>query len=97
MVRDALGLGEREGADRLRVNKAGFVVYRYDADERQPDRVRTAKGDRVDMEADDVELTLPLPPVPRSIEPGQDYLVTEVVFTLPFAGIEALNWRALIE
>lgn len=97
MVRDALGLAEREGADRLRVNKAGFVVYRYDADERQPDRLRTAKGDRVDMEADDVELTLPLPPVPPSIEPGRDYLVTEVVFTLPFAGIEALNWRALIE
>src|SRR5439155_11512708 len=38
-----------------------------------------------------------LPPVPRTIRPGRDYVVAEVVFTFPFAGFEQLNWRALIE
>ena len=33
----------------------------------------------------------------RSIHPGHDYLVMEVVFTLPFGGFDRLNWRALIE
>jgi hypothetical protein len=97
MVRDALGLTEQKDADRLRVNKARFFVYRFDPDERQPEPVQIEKGQRIDLERYDVELTLPLPPVPSSIEPGQDYLVTEVVFTLPFAGIQTLNWRALIE
>lgn len=97
VVREAVGLSEQADADRLRVNRARFFVYRYDPDERQPELPRIEKGERVDLERDDVQLTFPLPPVPPSIQPGHDYLVTEVVFTLPFAGIEKLNWRALIE
>ncbi|HEX6254203.1 MAG TPA: hypothetical protein VFZ70_00190 [Euzebyales bacterium] len=103
LVRNALGLGtgERGSADvdgaRLHVNQSRFYVYRYDPQARQP----AAPDDHVqgthDLEADDVEITLPLPPVPDTIRAGGDYLVTEVVFTLPYAGFDTLNWRALIE
>lgn len=108
MVREALGLAEGpEGetdemapvpdADRLRVNQGRFFVYRYDPEQRQPTAPEAAADKTLDLERDDVELTFPLPPVPATIQPGNDYLVTEVVFTLPFAGIEQLNWRALFE
>jgi zinc metalloprotease ZmpB len=108
MVREALGLtDERAGeedvarvlrdADRLRVNRGRFFVYRYDPAKRQPAVHRVGGDSALDLEREDIELTLPLPPVPEAIQPGRDYLVTEVVFTLPFAGMEKLNWRALIE
>lgn len=108
-VREALGLTGRRGrggeaathaaapaGGGLRVNQGRFFVYRYDPDERQPRHVHA--GDKTsDLETDDVELTFPLPPVPRSIRAGRDYFVAEVGFTLPYAGIPSLNWRALIE
>jgi hypothetical protein len=108
MVREALGLtgdgvettAALPDADRLRVNRGRFFVYRYDPDQRQPavPEGAEAAGDRtLDLERDDVELTFPLPPVPDTIKPGGDYLVNEVVFGMPFAGIERLNWRALFE
>ena len=109
LVREALGLTKQRAketgvskevvraAARLRVNQGRFYVYRYDPRERQPKGRRAAAGKALDMERKDVEPTLPLPAVPRTIRRGRDYLVTEVVFTLPYAGLEQLNWRALIE
>ncbi len=109
MVRDALGLTEERAgetdvmaavvrdADRLRVNQGRFFVYRYDPEERQPKAPDVDDAKVLDLEREDVELTFPLPPVPPTIQPGHDYLVAEVVFTLPFAGFDKLNWRALIE
>jgi zinc metalloprotease ZmpB len=108
MVREALGLTRQRAretdvpaavvrrAARLRVNRARFFVYRYEPDERRP-KARRRGGKALDLEREDVELTLPLPRVPRTIRRGRDYLVAEVVFTLPFAGLENLNWRALVE
>jgi hypothetical protein len=104
-IRQALGLtrARREAvmtalvrdAARLRVNRGRFFVYRYDPEQRQPKR---AGDDRsADLEQDEVEPTFPLPPVPETIRPGGDYLVAEVLFTLPFAGFEKLNWRVLVE
>jgi hypothetical protein len=107
-IRAALGLTGRRGgrgaattpaapsgAD-LRVNRGRFFVYRYDPEERQPRK--PAIGDQtLDLERDDVELTFALPSVPQTIRPNRDYFAAEVVFTLPFAGIPPLNWRALIE
>jgi hypothetical protein len=103
LVRNALGLGAHEDdttgvdADRLRVNQSRFYVYRYDPQTRQPAAPDDEGQGTIDLEAHDVEITLPLPPVPDTIHPGGDYLVTEVVFTLPYAGFDTLNWRALIE
>ena len=108
LVADALGLGEEEGAEaeadtglpdaaQLHVNQGRLFVYRYDPDERQPRPAEAGDDKLLDSEHKDVELTFPLPPVPASIQPGRDYLVSEVVFAMPFAGFEKLNWRALIE
>jgi zinc metalloprotease ZmpB len=109
-VRRALGLAQEPGerartaagpdAAGLRVNRGRFFVYRYDPSQRQPvlpgvDSVVDAEG--VDPEDRVIEPTLPLPPVPETVRPGGDYLVVEVLFTLPFSGISELNWRALIE
>ena len=41
--------------------------------------------------------TLPLPPVPPSIVPGQHYVVQEVLFRLTVPGEPELNWRAFVE
>ena len=41
--------------------------------------------------------TLPLPPVPPSIVPGQHYVVQEVLFRLTLPGEPELNWRAFVE
>lgn len=102
LVRAALGLGAHErgpevDAAGLRVNQSRFYVYRYDPQDRQPAAAADHERETHDLEADDVEITLPLPPVPDTIRAGGDYLVTEVVFTLPYAGFDTLNWRALIE
>ena len=102
LVRAALGLGAHErgpevDAARLRVNQSRFYVYRYDPQDRQPAAAADHERETHDLEADDVEITLPLPPMPDTIRAGGDYLVTEVVFTLPYAGFDTLNWRALIE
>jgi hypothetical protein len=110
IVADALGLaadGGRgkgkaaaiAGADRLRVNRGRFYVYRYDPDERLDKQPDPQIGDKSvgDLESDDYGLVLPLPEVPRTIQAGRDYLVAEVVFSLPLEGIGSLNWRALIE
>jgi hypothetical protein len=108
MVRDALGLADERAVEtggmaplpdaaRLRVNRGRFFIYRYDPEQRQPKAPEAADDKPLDLERDDAEFTIPLPPVPDTIRPGGDYLVTEVVFTMPFAGIEQLNWRALIE
>ncbi|MCC6790451.1 MAG: hypothetical protein IT336_02135 [Thermomicrobiales bacterium] len=104
-VRQALGLGRGRNGEaaaaavvrepnRLRLNRGRFFIYRYDPDARQP---QAPDDKRADLEHDDVEPTFPLPPVPDSIRPGGDYLVVELLFTLPFAGIAGLNWRALVE
>jgi zinc metalloprotease ZmpB len=107
-VRAALGLTRRRGRAGeaatmaapsgigLRVNRGRFFVYRYDPAKRQPPQA-DLEDKTPELESENVELTFPLPPVPRSIEPGADYFVAEVVFALPFAGFPMLNWRALIE
>jgi zinc metalloprotease ZmpB len=105
-IRQALGLAEgqsEEGrtgpgpdAARLRVNRGRFFVFRYDPEQRQP--TEPAVDDKTfDLERDNIQPTLPLPPVPETIRPGGDYLVAEILFTLPFGGMSRLNWRALIE
>ncbi|HEU4756270.1 MAG TPA: hypothetical protein VFS72_06380 [Agromyces sp.] len=106
LVRVALGLSDEAMGDddrstpdasRLRVNQSRFYVYRYDPAARQPNEPAHHEREQVDLETDDVEPTIPLPPVPDTIRPGGDYLVSEVVFTLPYIGLDMLNWRALIE
>jgi hypothetical protein len=77
----------------LRVNRGRSFLYRSDPDQRQPEQP-DVDDKTLDFEHDDVELTFLLPAVPRTIRPGRDSFVAEVVFTLQLAGFPSLNWRA---
>ncbi|MBV9097294.1 MAG: hypothetical protein JO079_04470, partial [Frankiaceae bacterium] len=94
--------------DRTTVTRGRFFVYRYVAADRVPDNavpmaatstVAAARQERrpLDVECHDVQLTLPLPPVPRSVADGRHYLVAEVVFRVRGIGADNLHWKALVE
>lgn len=81
-----------------RITHGLFWIYRYRGRDRVPEKGVNFPVDArkpLDLEKGDIELTLPLPPVPGSIREGQHYLVAEIIFHLP--GKQALNWRALVE
>jgi len=89
---EALGLDEA-GMEHLRVNDTRLLVYRYDPGERLDPTAATGEGPSLEGGAP----TLPLPPLPETIQPGQHYVVREVLFTLPLPEWGDLNWRAFIE
>ena len=85
-------LARRSQSGQARLNGARLVVYRY----RPEDRIESislpeeAAGHRSPP-------TLGLPPVPKEIEAGRYYIVTELLFTLVLEGWGGLNWRAFVE
>ena len=89
----------------LRLIRGRFFVYRYDRGKRIVDHLHSTPGTQVPEQGatKDVEQplcgtppTLPLPPVPKSIQDGHWYLVAELVFRLPYEG-SRMNWRMLVE
>jgi hypothetical protein len=105
-IRDILGISRRGEAavpdDRARLTRGRFFMYRYDEKNRQAtnpadDSDDIERGTAGDIEKDDVQPTLSLPPVPDEIKDGQYYLVTEIVFSLTTPQWGRLNWRALVE
>jgi hypothetical protein len=87
--------------DQIRPTSGRFFIYRYDAAERVPkntiDVMAKKPPQKLNPEVHHVELTLPLPPVPKQIRDGRHYLVAEIVFHLGGRGKRALNWRMLVE
>ncbi|HKO42982.1 MAG TPA: hypothetical protein VJU84_06825 [Pyrinomonadaceae bacterium] len=69
------------------------LIYQYDSERRIDPEAQAPDTDSFESGPP----TLPLPALPPSIVPGQHYVVTEVLFTLPVEGIGAVNWRAFIE
>ena len=88
---EALGLDDAR-AEGLKINDTRLLVYRYDP----ADRLDPLAGDESPSLQGGVP-TLPLPPVPETIEPGRHYVVREVLFTLALPEWGELNWRAFIE
>ena len=92
--------GAKAAMARLPVWKKGrFFFYKYDPDrrvEQVPARPRPVEGPDLVPQQHTV-YTLPLPPVPASIRPGQYYLVVEVIFAYPTAAGDRMNWRALVD
>ena len=84
-------LGNPDGE--LVINSQSQLVYRYDPAQRR-DPAATHPSNEALQGAPP---TLPLPPVPETITPGQHYVVTEVLFTLPAPGFGSVNWRTFIE
>lgn len=75
----------------LRLIRGRFFIYRYDPTKRTHD-----DSHPIDQPLCGVPPTLPLPPVPKSIQEGHWYLVAELVFRLPYEG-GRMNWRMLVE
>ena len=107
-LREILGLSEQAPTGtrplrlgRPRVNRGRFFVYRYDEKNRQAHgedgHSHSGVNEALEIEAHDVHPTLPLPPVPDSIEGGRYYLVAEILFSTATQPWGPLNWRALVE
>ena len=88
-----LGLGPSDPPPRI--NGTRLWVYRYDPTDRGNAAGPPGKDDPEQMHV--AWPALDLPPAPRSVVPGRDYVVTDVLFTLSRPGWDELNWSALIE
>jgi len=75
------------------INGTNRLIYRYDPNKRIDPEAETSSTEALQASPP----TLPLPPVPDTITPGQHLLVTEVLFTLPAEGYGPVNWRTFIE
>ena len=80
-----------------------FFVYRYDSEMRTVDHPKPKLDEHEHGSTHDLDQpccgtppTLPLPPVPKSIQERRWYLVAELVFRLPYKG-SRMNWRMLVE
>jgi zinc metalloprotease ZmpB len=73
--------------------KPRLVIYQYDPEKRTDPSAQMPAGEMLHGGPP----TLALPPLLETIFPGQHYIVTEVLFTLPVAGHGEVNWRAFIE
>lgn len=77
-------------AGSLRINSLRLIIYRYDESRRQPREepahVHPGQGP-----------TLPLPPLPESIEDGRHYVAAEIVFVLSTELIPDLHWIGIVE
>ncbi len=76
-----------------------FFVYRYDSEKRTEDHPQPKFDDHEKGSADssdDSHPTLPLSPVPKTIQEGHWYLVAELIVRLPYEG-GRMNWRMLVE
>ena len=98
----AKGLKDQEAMPRL--IRGRFFIYRYDPAKRTEDFPQQPPTTHMPPEVvtDSKQLltgsppTLPLPAVPKTIQPGGWYLVAELIFHLPYLG-RPTNWRILVE
>ncbi|HKG48408.1 MAG TPA: hypothetical protein VKB02_16845 [Pyrinomonadaceae bacterium] len=69
------------------------LIYQYDPDRRIDPELNTSGGDSFECGPP----KLNLPPLPAAIQPGQHYVVTEVLFSLAVDEVGPVNWRVFIE
>lgn len=86
-----------------RLIRGRFFVYRYDADKRTVDYPDSKSDEDEKGSAPGLVQpccgtppTLPLSPVPKTIQDGRWYLVAELIFPLTYEGRQ-MNWRMLVE
>jgi zinc metalloprotease ZmpB len=80
---------------RPKITSTRLLIYRYDPALRYDPESTGSGGDEIGLQGG--MPTLPLPTVPKTIQTGTHYVVTEVLFTLALTGTRDLNWRAFVE
>jgi hypothetical protein len=90
VLKTLLGL---TNGDTPTINGTRQLIYRYDPDQRLDPEAQTSPTEALQGSPP----TLDVPSIPETITPGQHYLVTEVLFTLPAEGYGPVNWRGFIE
>jgi zinc metalloprotease ZmpB len=99
VLKGLLGLGTSD--EEPRVHATRLLIYQYLPDQRFDDQIDehrspTAQTGLAGAAAREFP-TLPLPPLPPSIQPERHYVVSEAMFELARTGWGMLNWRAFIE
>ena len=100
-IGDQVGTGKSSRSKTLTIEDRKLVVYQYEQDNIFRDR----PGEIVERPADAViedphghaQPTLPLPPVPDTIEEGKHYVCVKVDFSLSLPAFGQLNWVAILE
>jgi len=87
-------LGIKKDKRVSKINGMRLVIYQYDPDQRtEPEAPKEEKA----VSFEEAAPTLPLPPLPETIEAGLHYVVAEVFFDLDMPEWKGLHWLALIE
>lgn len=89
----------RDAHQQTRVMSSKFFVYKYDPEKRYAGEPTPGDSSRLRQRAEEDQEIVPpkLPPVADSIQPGQAYLVTEIIFTSDAPGFNGLAWLILVE
>ncbi len=85
-------IGKSRKAELVKITSVKPIIYQYDPDQRVDPEIEAYK-DR----DDEVIPSLDLPSVPDNINPGQHYIVLEVLFTLNMPRWGEIHWRAMLE
>jgi zinc metalloprotease ZmpB len=91
-LRTALGLGRSGPRPRINGTPRRWI-YAYDPNRRFDPEAETEPTEALQ----EGPPTLPLPPLPPTLVPGQHYVVIEVLFTLAVTDFGDLHWRAFLE
>src|SRR5919197_746641 len=82
-----------KAAKSMKITGTRLVVYQYEAANRQPEAEAPSEDELVSHE----HPTLPLPPLPASIEEDGHYVSAVVHFEMGTSRFPTLNWRAIID
>src|SRR5919204_1385646 len=82
-----------KAAKSMKITGTRLVVYQYEAATRQPEAEAPSEDELVPHEPP----TLPLPPLPASIEEDGHYVSAVVHFEMGTSRFPTLNWRAIID
>jgi hypothetical protein len=80
----------------IALNSKKLWVFMYNADQRMDTHKHTDKGGYAQGFAE-IELTLPVPKVDKSIKDSHYYVALETLFSTTVPNLGAVNWRAFIE
>ena len=78
------------------LNGKKLWVFQYNASQRTDNHTHTDK-DGLAQGFTEMELTLPVPKVDKSIKDGKYYVALEVLFSTTVPNLGPVNWRAFIE